>query len=63
MLYAQDRWSLLVIFQAMDAAGKDEAFKHGMSSIIHTLDKLDLEYSQVIPEKIAEPRDQKKLNG
>ena len=23
MLYAQDRWSLLLIFQAMDAAGKD----------------------------------------
>ena len=26
-LYAQDRWSLLVIFQGMDAAGKDSAIK------------------------------------
>jgi PPK2 family polyphosphate:nucleotide phosphotransferase len=27
-LYAQDRWSLLLIFQGMDAAGKDSAIKH-----------------------------------
>src|SRR2546430_1846962 len=27
-LYAQDRWALLLIFQAMDAAGKDGAIKH-----------------------------------
>jgi PPK2 family polyphosphate:nucleotide phosphotransferase len=33
MLYAQDRWSLLVIFQALDAAGKDGAIKHVMSGI------------------------------
>ena len=33
MLYAQDRWSLLLIFQAMDAAGKDGAIKHVMSGI------------------------------
>jgi len=33
MLYAQDRWALLVIFQAMDAAGKDGAIKHVMSGI------------------------------
>src|SRR5688572_243687 len=33
VLYAQDRWSLLVIFQAMDAAGKDGAIKHVMSGI------------------------------
>jgi len=33
ILYAQDRWSLLVIFQAMDAAGKDGAIKHVMSGI------------------------------
>lgn len=33
ILYAQDRWSLLVIFQAMDAAGKDGAVKHVMSGI------------------------------
>jgi len=32
-LYAQDRWALLVIFQAMDAAGKDSAFKHVMSGL------------------------------
>jgi PPK2 family polyphosphate:nucleotide phosphotransferase len=31
VLYAQDRWSLLIIFQAMDAAGKDGAIKHVMS--------------------------------
>src|SRR5258708_4975944 len=30
-LYAQDCWALLLIFQAMDAAGKDGALKHGMS--------------------------------
>ncbi len=33
MLYAQDRWSLLLIFQAMDAAGKDSAIKHVMSGV------------------------------
>lgn len=33
MLYAQDRWSLLLIFQAMDAAGKDGAIKHVMSGV------------------------------
>jgi len=33
MLYAQDRWSLLCVFQAMDAAGKDGAIKHVMSGI------------------------------
>jgi PPK2 family polyphosphate:nucleotide phosphotransferase len=32
-LYAQDRWGLLVVFQAMDAAGKDGAIKHVMSGI------------------------------
>lgn len=32
-LYAQKQWSLLVIFQAMDAAGKDGAIKHVMSGI------------------------------
>lgn len=32
-LYAQDRWSVLAIFQAMDAAGKDGAIKHVMSGI------------------------------
>jgi PPK2 family polyphosphate:nucleotide phosphotransferase len=33
LLYAQDRWAVLVIFQAMDAAGKDSAIKHVMSGI------------------------------
>jgi PPK2 family polyphosphate:nucleotide phosphotransferase len=33
MLYAQDRWSVLLIFQAMDAAGKDSAIKHVMSGL------------------------------
>jgi polyphosphate kinase 2 (PPK2 family) len=33
MLYAQDRWSLLLVFQAMDAAGKDSTIKHVMSGV------------------------------
>ncbi len=33
MLYAQDCWSVLLIFQAMDAAGKDGAIKHVMSGV------------------------------
>jgi len=33
ILYAQDQWSILLIFQAMDAAGKDGAIKHVMSGI------------------------------
>ena len=33
VLYAQDRWALLLIFQAMDAAGKDGAIKHVMSGV------------------------------
>jgi PPK2 family polyphosphate:nucleotide phosphotransferase len=33
ILYAQDRWGVLVIFQAMDAAGKDGAIKHVMSGV------------------------------
>ncbi len=32
-LYAQDRWSVLLIFQAMDAAGKDGVIKHVMSGV------------------------------
>src|SRR5262249_39815390 len=31
--YAQDRWALLLIFQAMDAAGKDGTIKHVMSGV------------------------------
>ncbi|WP_411867626.1 polyphosphate kinase 2 family protein [Vulcanococcus limneticus] len=33
LLYAQDRWALLLIFQAMDAAGKDGTIKHVMSGV------------------------------
>lgn len=32
-LYAQDRWAVLLMFQAMDAAGKDGAIKHVMSGL------------------------------
>src|SRR6202035_1365128 len=32
-LYAQDQWSVLLIFQAMDAAGKDGTIKHVMSGV------------------------------
>jgi PPK2 family polyphosphate:nucleotide phosphotransferase len=32
-LYAQDQWALLLIFQAMDAAGKDSTIKHVMSGV------------------------------
>ena len=32
-LYAQDKWAMLLIFQAMDAAGKDGAIKHVMSGV------------------------------
>src|SRR5690242_11831389 len=32
-LYAQDRWALLLVFQAMDAAGKDGVVKHVMSGV------------------------------
>jgi PPK2 family polyphosphate:nucleotide phosphotransferase len=32
-LYAHDRWSLLLIFQGMDAAGKDSAIEHVMSGV------------------------------
>ncbi len=33
VLYAQDCWSLLLVFQAMDAAGKDSTIKHVMSGV------------------------------
>ncbi|MEL6347514.1 MAG: polyphosphate kinase 2 family protein, partial [Myxococcota bacterium] len=32
-LYAQDRWSVLLVFQAMDAAGKDSTIRAVMSGI------------------------------
>jgi len=33
LLYAENRWSLLLVFQGMDAAGKDSAIKHVMSGL------------------------------
>jgi len=33
MLYAQDHWGVLLLFQAMDAAGKDSTIKHVMSGV------------------------------
>jgi PPK2 family polyphosphate:nucleotide phosphotransferase len=33
MLYAQDRWAILLVLQAMDAAGKDSTIKHVMSGV------------------------------
>jgi PPK2 family polyphosphate:nucleotide phosphotransferase len=33
MLFAQDRWSVLLVFQAMDAAGKDSTIEHVMSGV------------------------------
>src|SRR6516162_6322149 len=32
-LYAQDHWAVLVVFQAIDAAGKDSAIKHVMTGV------------------------------
>ena len=32
-LYARDKWAILLVFQAMDAAGKDGAIKHVMSGV------------------------------
>jgi len=32
-LFAQDKWAVLLIFQAMDAAGKDSTIKHVMSGV------------------------------
>ena len=32
-LYAQDRWAVLLIFQAMDAAGKDSVIEHVMKGV------------------------------
>ena len=65
-LYAQDRWALLVMFQAMDAAGKDSAIKHVMSGVnpqgctVHSFkspstEELDHDYlwraSKVLPRR------------
>jgi PPK2 family polyphosphate:nucleotide phosphotransferase len=50
MLYAQDRWSLLLIFQAMDGAGKDSAIKHVMRG-------LDPKATQVFSFKAPSPEE------
>jgi PPK2 family polyphosphate:nucleotide phosphotransferase len=65
-LYAQDRWAVLLIFQAMDAAGKDGTIKHVLSGVnpqgcdVHSFkapssEDLDHDYlwrcSKVVPER------------
>ena len=50
ILYAQDRWSLLLVFQAMDAAGKDSAIKHVMRG-------LDPKATQVFTFKAPTPEE------
>jgi PPK2 family polyphosphate:nucleotide phosphotransferase len=65
-LYAQDRWGVLLIFQAMDAAGKDSAIKHVLSGVdpkgcqVHTFkapssEELDHDFlwrtSKALPER------------
>ena len=50
ILYAQNRWSLLLIFQAMDAAGKDSAIKHVMRG-------LDPKATQVFTFKAPSPEE------
>jgi polyphosphate kinase 2 (PPK2 family) len=65
-LYAQDHWAVLLIFQALDAAGKDGVIKHVMSGVnpqgcdVHsfkapTSDQLDHDYlwrcTQRLPER------------
>jgi polyphosphate kinase 2 (PPK2 family) len=48
-LDAQDRWAVLLIFQAMDAAGKDGVIKHVMSGV-------DPKGDQCIPSKHPPPK-------
>jgi PPK2 family polyphosphate:nucleotide phosphotransferase len=65
-LYAQDRWSVLLVFQALDAAGKDSTIKHVMSGVnpqgceVHTFkapssEELDHDFlwrtSRVLPRR------------
>ena len=50
ILYAQDRYSLLLVFQAMDAAGKDSAIKHVMRG-------LDPKATQVFTFKAPSPEE------
>jgi PPK2 family polyphosphate:nucleotide phosphotransferase len=66
LLYAQDRYALLLIFQGMDAAGKDHVIKHVMSGVspqgteVHSFkqpsaEELDHDYlwrtARVLPER------------
>ncbi|HVH70389.1 MAG TPA: polyphosphate kinase 2 family protein [Candidatus Dormibacteraeota bacterium] len=66
MLYAQDRWALLLILQGMDAAGKDSVIKHVMSGVnpqscevhpfkVPSLEELNHDYlwrnHKVVPER------------
>ncbi len=61
-MYAQDRWALLPIFQAMDAAGRDGTIKHVMSGVNpqgvqepdHALNSLDLACPGIGTEKRTE---------
>ncbi len=49
-LYAQDRWGVIVILQAMDAAGKDSTIKHVMSGV-------NPQGVQVFPFKVPSPEE------
>ena len=53
-LYAQDRWALLLIFQAMDAAGKDGTIKHVMSGV--NPQGCDVSFLQSTLGRRAQPR-------
>jgi PPK2 family polyphosphate:nucleotide phosphotransferase len=50
MLYAQDSWAVLLIFQAMDAAGKDGTIKHVMSGV-------NPQGCEVVSFKVPSPED------
>ena len=52
ILYAHDRYALLIIFQAMDAAGKDSAIKHVMSGV-NPQGCLVFSFKQPGPEALA----------
>ncbi|MGB7209439.1 MAG: hypothetical protein WBD27_12315 [Pyrinomonadaceae bacterium] len=67
ILYAQDIHSLLIIFQAMDAAGKDGAIEHVMSGVnpqgCHVVsfkqpssEELDYDYLWRCPKELARAR-------
>jgi PPK2 family polyphosphate:nucleotide phosphotransferase len=54
-LYAQEKWSLLLIFQAMDAAGKDGTIKHVMSGINPQGCQVDLRHGYLWRANAAMP--------